>query len=1076
VVGRPHTARFGLATTDRYYRAVVDELPLSSRDPARATVAAALAEATRGSGRVLLLVGDAGIGKTTLAREAVSMARRDHITTRWAACSAGGATVAHSPWVTLLNGLGPEGRDAARSLARSDPDPGAAATTAARASAYAMVLDALEQATTERPALLVLDDLHWADEGTLQLLDVVAAHVPAWPVLVVGAYRDTDVAAGSPLTRLGGRAERVTLSGLDRRDVGTLLARQLGPARGADLADRVVALTAGNPFLIGQIAQLLAEDRGARDLASFPAGARDLMEQRLSALDGDDRRLLVAAAVLGSPFRAVDLAELAGCDVIVVTAGLERAASRRAVERAAGTGRWSFVHELFRYAALADAAAAEVADLHRAAAALREGQDAEPAIVAAHLLAAGDVGEDAGRWSTRAGDRALGAMAWEEATAHYDRALSVGAPDVDTRADALAGLGRARLLAGDQAGAGRAFAALAELGRSLGSTELLARAALAFSADLAGFEVRLFEQRQIDLLEEAARALAGTPMFAWRADVLARLSVALSLSAPSTRRLQLAEEAVALARASDDRLALARCLAAHCDAIAGPTHVAERDAEASEIIAIAEAAADGPLELLGRRLRFVARLERGDINGVEAEIAAFARRAEAVGNPLYSWYVPLWRGQAALTVGQVDAAERLADEAEMLGRAAGSTNGPVLASVLRLMALWHRGEYARAVEMLAALGDIDPELPTYITALGSIAWAHLQAGNRAAARLLLDRTNALGVVAAEDAEWMGNMANIVRAAAALDHPILPAALELIEPFADLVVFEGIGAGLYGAMARFVAEGCRALGRFDDAVHYAELAVAVNRTIGGVLAADAVRTLASCVAAAGDGAWAATLHDEADAAYRGVGMGHLARDAERTRARDEPRSGQNEWCRDGDVWRVAYAGSATIVKHSKGMADLATLLSQPGRDVHVTELEGLPAAALGARGADVLDRSAVAAYRERISDLAADIDEADAHHDTGRAARARAEYDALVHELTRAMGIGGRRRTVGPEPVERLRKAVSARIRDAIRHVDAVYPTAGRHLANSVRTGVFCTYRPEVPTAWRCQTASGAERA
>ena len=75
-----------------------------------------------------------------------------------------------------------------------------------------------------------------------------------------------------------------------------------------------------------------------------------------------------------------------------------------------------------------------------------------------------------------------------------------------------------------------------------------------------------------------------------------------------------------------------------------------------------------------------------------------------------------------------------------------------------------------------------------------------------------------------------------------------------------------------------------------------------------------------------------------------------------------------------------------------------------------------------------------------------------------------------------MGIGGRRRTVGPEPVERLRKAVSARIRDAIRHVDGVHPAAGRHLANSVRTGVFCAYRPETPTAWRCQTASGAERA
>ena len=75
--------------------------------------------------------------------------------------------------------------------------------------------------------------------------------------------------------------------------------------------------------------------------------------------------------------------------------------------------------------------------------------------------------------------------------------------------------------------------------------------------------------------------------------------------------------------------------------------MAEREAEASEIIAIAESAGDGPLELLGRRLRFVARLDRGDVDGVDAEIGAFARRAEAVGNPLYSWYVPLCEAQAA---------------------------------------------------------------------------------------------------------------------------------------------------------------------------------------------------------------------------------------------------------------------------------------------------------------------------------------------------------------------------------------------------------------------------------------------
>jgi hypothetical protein len=194
-------------------------------------------------------------------------------------------------------------------------------------------------------------------------------------------------------------------------------------------------------------------------------------------------------------------------------------------------------------------------------------------------------------------------------------------------------------------------------------------------------------------------------------------------------------------------------------------------------------------------------------------------------------------------------------------------------------------------------------------------------------------------------------------------------------------------------------------------------------------------------------------------------------------RIEPQSGENELRRDGDVWHVRFAGTTTIVKHSKGMADLAVLLAAPGREFHVSELE--PGAGLtlaGAAGGDAVDRTAISAYRGRLEDLAEEIDDADAAHDTGRAERARAEYDALVDELSRSLGLGGRARSAGAEPVERLRKAVSARVRDAIRRIDGFHPELGRHLANSVRTGVFCSYRPETPLTWRCQTGSGASRA
>lgn len=1055
----------------------------------RGTLSDALSAASEGSGGLVLLRGEAGIGKTTAARDVATSARRRGVTVRWAACWSGGGTVAHAPWLTLLSGLGVPGRRAVERLLGSDLGDAAAAAPA-RASAYAAVVEALEQATADHAALLVVDDLHWADEGTLELLDVVAAHLPALAVLVVGTYRDTDTSPDSPLSLLGGRADSVELHGLDQAGVAAVLGDHVGPARGAELAPVVTGLTSGNPFLVIQMGRLLAHDASALERGALPAGARDLLQQRLGALYHGGRVVLAAAGVLGSPFRAVDLARMLGREPAEITAALARGAALRLVERAPGTGAWAFAHDLLRMAALDSRSPGEVAELHRAAAGALEQAGAEAAVVARHLLAAGGAcSAEAAEWSVRAGNRALAAMAWEEAASHHHRALGALAPGErdDIRADALAGFGRARLLAGDRKATARAFDELATLARSLGSAEMLARAALGYSADLSGFEVRLFEQRQIDLLEEAAGALAAAPEPGLQATVLARLSVALSLTAPDARRLELAAAAVVLARRAGAPTVLARALAAHCDAIAGPAHVDERVVEASEIIAIAEAAGDGPLELLGRRLRYVARLERGDISGVEEDVSAFARRAEAIGNPLYSWYVPLWRAQLAVVAGDVHGAEQLIEEVESLGRDSGSTNGPMLATVVRLAVLWQRGDYSGVIRNVESLGDVVPELAVYVSAIGSFAWAYALGGKMVEATALLDRAAALGLrEQVVDAEWLPNMANLLRAAARLRHPILPEALALLEPHAGLVAFEGIGAGLYGSVARFVALGCCAVGRHEDAVRYARDALEFNRRFGGTLVADALRTLAECVTSGGDNAAgdnagadsaeaAAALHADADMVYAAVGATHLVRPGHDLPARvttagvvAEATTGSipNELRRAGDIWHVTYDGMAIVVKHSKGIADLALLLARPGQEVHVTELEGIPAAMLGGPNADALDRRAIDAYKRRLAELAEELDDAQAAHDTGRAELARAEYDVLVDQLTSAIGIGGRSRAAGPDPVERLRKAVSARIRDAIRRIGAVHPPLGRHLTGAVRTGTYCSYQPERPTAWR----------
>lgn len=168
-------------------------------------------------------------------------------------------------------------------------------------------------------------------------------------------------------------------------------------------------------------------------------------------------------------------------------------------------------------------------------------------------------------------------------------------------------------------------------------------------------------------------------------------------------------------------------------------------------------------------------------------------------------------------------------------------------------------------------------------------------------------------------------------------------------------------------------------------------------------------------------------------------------------------------RDGDTWTIGFHAAETHLKDSKGLRDLAVLLAQPGQPVHAIELHtGHPPQT----GADqMLDDRAKAAYRKRLTELEADIDEAEANNDTHRAEKAHAERDALIAELSAAVGLGGRDRRLGDQH-ERARKAVTARIRDAITRIERTLPELGDHLQGSVQTGTWCSYTPTDPVHWR----------
>jgi hypothetical protein len=177
----------------------------------------------------------------------------------------------------------------------------------------------------------------------------------------------------------------------------------------------------------------------------------------------------------------------------------------------------------------------------------------------------------------------------------------------------------------------------------------------------------------------------------------------------------------------------------------------------------------------------------------------------------------------------------------------------------------------------------------------------------------------------------------------------------------------------------------------------------------------------------------------------------------------PRADGGTFRREGDLWTVDYLGVGIGLRDAKGLRYLHALLSSPGREFHVADLAGGPQTVEGDTG-EIVDHQGRDAYRRRIEELSADVDDALAMGDDARASILRVELDTLTEQLAAAYGLGGRARTAG-DPVEKIRKAVTNRIRTSMRRITADHPALGRHLSAAVRTGTFCSYQPETDHTW-----------
>jgi hypothetical protein len=183
---------------------------------------------------------------------------------------------------------------------------------------------------------------------------------------------------------------------------------------------------------------------------------------------------------------------------------------------------------------------------------------------------------------------------------------------------------------------------------------------------------------------------------------------------------------------------------------------------------------------------------------------------------------------------------------------------------------------------------------------------------------------------------------------------------------------------------------------------------------------------------------------------------------RTLTPTTPASVTNVFRRDRDVWTIVFGGAEARLPDAKGLRDLRTLLANPGVDVPATSLA--TDVLVSAASPPVLDTRAKAVFRRRLDDLDRDLDRAALRGDAERAEILEKERQALLEELRRAAGLGGRDRGINSER-ERLRKTVTARIRDSMRRLDERHPALAAHLRASVHTGAVCVYAPAEPVTW-----------
>jgi hypothetical protein len=858
------------------------------RDRELGTLAGLLGEVEHGRGQGALLLGDAGIGKSTTASAFADAARDRGYAVAWGRCPET-ETLPYWPW-----------RQAFRALGLTTALPESAGT--GRATVFAEVADQLATATTERPAVVILEDVQLADGPTLTLLRFVVGLVPELRCLLLLTSRDNAVDLPEPaaetLQALPPAFVRLPLSGLDRAATAQLVQRVLGSGAEPGYADDVHARTGGNPFFVQELARLHAA-RGTTSTET-PTGIRQVLERRLARLSQPAYDVLATASVLGEEVELDLLAAVEQTGPADLLRALGPAAAARLAEL--DGNRVRFAHSLVREVVYTGLGAVRQSDLHLRAAQALTGRccptgvhnvthglpladaccsadlvEANAGQVAAHYRAAighpeaGDLSREFALIAARAAMRRSG---YEQAV-HFYRWAGDVSPTVRLE------LGEAQVLAGELTSGRDTLRGVAREALAAGDAETVAKAVLAMGGGVGGFEVDLTDAEQTQLLEQVVPMLPDASL---KAAAVARL--ALTLTDHGDRPRELAQQAVELARQAGDPRAEVAALAAWCDVHAGPDYVAERIAAAERMLATASAIGDVALVLLARRQLVVALLEQGRFAEADGQIAAFAQTVRPLGLPLHSWLVPIWRGMRALMTGRLDETTECIAQATQLAEDADSVNARLMVFALRSA---HACATGTMPQLRAYLEQVMTPYGGNPMAEGPYAYFSILAGAVERGRGIVRHRARDGLDAiVKDAEWLESIAFFGEAARlAGDDEAVALAYDALAPYPDLWVIDGIGGACLGHISLFLGRLAAHLGR-PEARQLLETALDAHRAVE-----------------------AETLAAETEKALAELGSGRVHRQID-----------AGELCRLGAAWAATWRGVTAHVPDSKGVRELA----------------------------------------------------------------------------------------------------------------------------------------------------------